>query len=244
MKLTTLMLILGVMLALPACGTEPEFDSVVVRRLLQEIRVDATRTRGYTGRAKLDERVMAVMAKVPRHEFVDTWNPDAAWENVPLGIGHGQTISQPFIVALMTDLIEPAARMRVLEIGTGSGYQAAILAELVAEVYTIEIIEPLAKAAQQRLARLGYDNVSVRHGDGFYGWPDEAPFDAIVVTAVAPEIPAPLLEQLKPGGKMILPVGEAHTGQNLVLVDKTADGSVTSRNVLPVLFVPLTGEHE
>ena len=133
--------------------------------------------------------------------------------------------------------------MRVLEIGTGSGYQAAVLGELVEAVFTIEIIEPLARTAEQRLARLGYDNVSVRYGDGFYGWPEKAPFDAIVVTAVAVEIPGPLLAQLKPGAKMILPVGEVHGGQNLVLVTKDANGEVTSRNVLPAMFVPLTGDH-
>jgi protein-L-isoaspartate(D-aspartate) O-methyltransferase len=236
-------ILLGIALAFPVCSAEPTFDSPVVSRLMQEIRADTASTEGYTGRAKLDARVMAVMEKVPRHEFVDTWNPDVAWENVPLTLGHAQTISQPFIVALMTDLIEPHQSMRVLEIGTGSGYQAAVLAELVAEVYTIEIIEPLAKTAEQRLARLGYDNISVLHGDGFYGWPAQAPFDAIIVTAVAPEIPAPLLAQLKPGGRMILPVGETHTGQNLVLVNKDLDGSVVSRNVLPVMFVPLTGDH-
>ncbi len=234
---------LGFAVACAVWGAEPSVDSVVVRRLMEEIRADTTLTRGYTGRSTLDARVMAVMEKVPRHEFVDSWNPDTAWANVPLSIGHGQTISQPFIVALMTDLIDPDPSMRVLEIGTGSGYQAAVLGELVAEVFTIEIIEPLAKTAKQRLARLGYDNVSVRHGDGFYGWPEKAPFDAIVVTAVAAEIPAPLLAQLKPGAKMILPVGEAHTGQNLVLVSKDLNGEVASRNVLPVMFVPLTGDH-
>jgi protein-L-isoaspartate(D-aspartate) O-methyltransferase len=236
-------ILLGCAVASCAYGAEPVVDSVVVRHLMEEIRADTTLTRGYTGRSVLDARVMAVMQKVPRHEFVDSGSPDAAWQNVPLSIGHGQTISQPFIVALMTDLIDPDSSMRVLEIGTGSGYQAAVLGELVEQVFTIEIIEPLARMAEQRLARLGYDNISVLHGDGFYGWPEQAPFDAIVVTAVAAEIPAPLLAQLKPGAKMILPVGEVHGGQNLVLVTKDANGEITSRNVLPVMFVPLTGDH-
>ncbi|MCZ6709348.1 MAG: protein-L-isoaspartate(D-aspartate) O-methyltransferase [Gammaproteobacteria bacterium] len=236
-------IILGCVVASSVYGAGPAVDSAVVSRLIKEIRADTTLTRGYTGRSVLDARVMAVMQKVPRHEFVDSGSPDVAWQNVPLSIGHGQTISQPFIVALMTDLIDPDSDMRVLEIGTGSGYQAAVLGELVEEVFTIEIIEPLARTAEQRLARLGYDNVTVRHGDGFYGWPEKAPFDAIVVTAVAEEIPAPLLAQLKRGGKMILPVGEVHGGQNLVLVTKDANGEVASRNVLPVMFVPLTGNH-
>ncbi|NIP13551.1 MAG: protein-L-isoaspartate(D-aspartate) O-methyltransferase [Pseudomonadales bacterium] len=220
-----------------------EPDELLKRRLMAEIRTDARRTEAYTGRSALDERVMAVMEAVPRHEFVDSWTPDAAWENVPLPIGHGQTISQPFIVALMTDFVEPQAAHRVLEIGTGSGYQAAVLAGLVAEVYTVEIIPDLARTATQRLARLGYDNVFVHVGDGFYGWPDKGPFDSIVVTAVAPEIPPPLLEQLSPGGRMILPVGEVNGGQNLVLVTKDDEGDITTRDVLPVMFVPLTGDH-
>ena len=211
-----------------------------INRLMQEIRADTAMTEGYTGRAQLDPKVMAAMESVRRSEFVDS---AAAWQNAPLPIGHGQTISQPFIVALMTDLIEPDPSHRVLEIGTGSGYQAAVLAKLVAHVFTVEIIEPLAKSAEQRLERLGYENVSVRHGDGFFGWPEEGPFDAIIVTAVAPEIPPPLLEQIKPGGRMILPVGPEHGGQNLVLVNKALDGEISTRNVLPVMFVPLTGDH-
>jgi len=224
-------------------GAVPEPESIVVRHLVAEIRADAKLTAGYTGRPELDARVVAAMAKVPRHEFVDTWSSDAAWENEALPIGHGQTISAPFIVALMTDLIEPRPQMRVLEVGTGSGYQAAVLAELVAEVYTVEIIEALAKTAEGRLQQLGYQNVSVLHGDGFFGWPEQAPFDAIIVTAVGPTIPDPLLAQLRPGGRMILPLGETNTGQNLVLVEKDLDGNVTRRNVLPVMFVPLTGDH-
>lgn len=218
-------------------------DDLLKRRLMAEIRADAKRTADYTGRSAIDERVMAALEAVPRNEFVESWSPGAAWENVPLPIGHGQTISQPFIVALMTDFVEPQPAHRVLEIGTGSGYQAAVLAGLVAEVYTVEIIPALAQTATERLQRLGYDNVFVRVGDGFYGWADKGPFDGIVVTAVAPEIPPPLLEQLRPGGRMILPVGEPNRGQNLVLVAKDPDGRVTTREVLPVMFVPLTGDH-
>jgi protein-L-isoaspartate(D-aspartate) O-methyltransferase len=232
-------LLMGATSALHAA--EPE--ELLKRRLMAEIRGDAKRTADYTGRSALDERVMAALEAVPRHEFVEAWSPGAAWENVPLPIGHGQTISQPFIVALMTDFVEPHPTHRVLEIGTGSGYQAAVLAGLVGEVYTVEIIPALAQPATERLHRLGYDNVFVRVGDGFYGWPEKGPFDGIVVTAVAPEIPAPLLEQLRPGGRMILPVGEVHGGQNLVLVSKDADGAVATRDVLPVMFVPLTGDH-
>jgi len=243
MYLKACRIVLWFALAFSASGAGSEPDSMAVRHLMAKIRADAQLTASYTGRAELDARVMATMAKVPRHEFVDTWNPEAAWENEALPIGHGQTISQPFIVALMTDLIEPRPQMRVLEVGTGSGYQAAVLAELVAEVYTVEIIEALAKTAEARLRRLGYQNVSVLHGDGFFGWPEQAPFDAIIVTAVGPTIPDPLLAQLRPGGRMILPLGETNTGQNLVLVDKDLDGKITRRNVLPVMFVPLTGDH-
>lgn len=211
--------------------------------LVEEIRADVRRTRIYTGRAALDEQVMAAMERVPRHEFVDPHLWRDAYENRPLPIGHGQTISQPYIVALMTDLLDPEPEDVVLEVGTGSGYQAAVLAELVAQVYTIEIVEPLAASATTRLQRLGYDNVTVAHADGYYGWDDHAPFDAIIVTAVGGQIPPPLIEQLKPGGKMILPVGGRFTAQYLVLVTKENDGRVTTRQLLPVSFVPLTGEH-
>jgi protein-L-isoaspartate(D-aspartate) O-methyltransferase len=180
---------------------------------------------------------------VPRHEFVPERLRRQAYANRPLPIGYGQTISQPYIVALMTDLVEPGADDRVLEIGTGSGYQAAVLATLVGEVYTIEIIEPLGLAARARLERLGYDNVEVRLGDGYYGWPERAPFDAIVVTAAASHVPPPLIQQLKPGGRMVIPVGSRFLVQQLVLVTKDADGRVTTRQLLPVRFVPLTGEH-
>jgi len=159
---------------------------------------------------------------------------------VPLPIGHGQTISQPYIVALMTDLLAPRKEDRVLEIGTGSGYQAAVLSHLVKSVYTIEIVAPLAAEARERLARLGYGNVEVRTGDGYKGWPEQAPFDAIMVTAGADEVPAPLVEQLKPGGRLVIPLGSGV--QRLTLVEKGADGRTRSREIIPVRFVPFTRE--
>ena len=183
------------------------------------------------------------MRAVPRHDFVDRFGVRAAYANRPLPIGHGQTISQPFIVALMTDLLEPQPEHRILEIGTGSGYQAAVLAALVKSVFTIEIIPALADSAAERLQSLGYENVSVRSGDGYFGWPDAAPFDGIIVTAVGPDIPEELLKQLKPGGRMVLPVGTQYTAQNLTVVTKGGDGSHTTKEVLPVAFVPLTGDH-
>lgn len=223
--------------------TEAAFDS---RRqaLLREIEQDVRDTAEYLNRRSLDPRVMAVLASVPRHEFVRPEDRDDAYENRPLPIGYGQTISQPYIVAVMTDLAEPGAGCRALEVGTGSGYQAAVLARLCDEVHTLEIVEPLGVGARERLTRLGYRNVEVKIGDGYYGWPDAAPFDVIVVTAVASHVPPPLLKQLEPGGRMVLPVGTRYTTQQLVLVHKREDGRVTTRQLLPVAFVPLTGGHD
>ncbi len=189
-----------------------------------------------------DPRVLAAMRKVPRHEFVPEHLADAAYEDHPLPIGYGQTISQPYIVALMTELLRLTPAAKVLEVGTGCGYQTAVLAEIAAEVYSVEIIEPLASESADRLQRLGYRNVHVKHADGYQGWPEQAPFDAIVVTAGADHIPPPLVEQLKPGGRMAVPVGQPHGEQMLVLVEKDADGNVSTRSVTPVLFVPLTRE--
>ncbi len=191
----------------------------------------------------MDEAIMAVIGKVPRHEFVPDAQRRHAYENRPLPIGFGQTISQPYIVALMTDLVEPEGDAVVLEIGTGSAYQAAILAELVAQVYTIEIIEPLHESATQRLERLGYDNVSTRLADGYYGWEEHAPFDAIVVTAAASHVPPPLIDQLRPGGRMVIPVGSRFMTQQLLLIEKTLDDEVITRQMGAVRFVPLTGKH-
>jgi len=213
-------------------------------RLLREIDRDVRDTAEYLNRRQLDPRVMAAVGAVPRHEFVRPQDRDLAYENRPLPIGHGQTISQPYIVAVMTDLLEPAEGCRALEVGAGSGYQAAVLSRLCAEVYSLEIVEPLGRQARERLARLDYRNVQVRIGDGYYGWPDAAPFDVIVVTAVAGHVPPPLLEQLKPGGRMVLPVGTPFTTQQLVRVRKLADGRITTQQLLPVAFVPLTGGHD
>jgi protein-L-isoaspartate(D-aspartate) O-methyltransferase len=187
-----------------------------------------------------DPAVLEAMRQVPRHEFVPAKHRDKAYQDTPLPIGHGQTISQPYIVAEMSRLLEPEAGDRVLEVGTGSGYQAAVLAELVDRVFTIEIIRPLAEEAEKRLARLEYDNVEVRRGDGYYGWPEHAPYDGIVVTAAAGEIPPPLVEQLKPGARMIIPVGPVFGAQSLMLVEKDAAGQVRTQSLMAVRFVPLT----
>lgn len=226
---------------LGAYAASPEEER---RALLEEIAEDVRDTAQYLSKRALDERVMRALGEVPRHEFVPADMRGHAYENRPLPIGHGQTISQPYIVAIMSDLVEPRPGCRALEIGTGSGYQAAVLARLCERVYTIEIIEALGSSARTRLARLGYDNVEVRVGDGYYGWTEQAPFDVILVTAVASHVPPPLVAQLKPGGRMILPVGSRFTPQQLVLVRKGADGKITTRQILPVAFVPLTGGHE
>ena len=201
-------------------------------------------TSGYLGRAVLSAPVLEAMQNVPRHEFVPDWLRSRAYQDRPLPIGHDQTISQPYIVAIMTDLLDLPPGCRVLDIGTGSGYQAAILAEICAAVYTIEIVEALGLEARARLERLGYENITVRIGDGFLGWPEQQPFDAIIVAAVTAELPPPLLEQLKPGGHMIIPLHSGARGQQLVLVEKQDDETVTRREILPVRFVPLTGDHD
>ncbi len=185
-----------------------------------------------------DERVLAAMRRVPRHRFVPESQAPFAYEDGPLPIGQGQTISQPYVVAFMTQALELSGDERVLEIGTGSGYQAAILSQLAREVWTIEIVEPLAEQARSTLARLGYPDIHVRCGDGYLGWPEHAPFDAIMVTAAPDHVPQPLLDQLAVGGRMIVPVGERE--QELVLVRRTAEGYVREE-VLPVRFVPMTG---
>lgn len=193
------------------------------------------------GRDISDPRVLAAMRAVPRHELVPENVRPLAYADRPLPIGYQQTISQPFIVAFMTEQLQPEALDRVLEIGTGSGYQAAVLAELVDEVYTIEIVEPLAHRATADLARLGYDNIHVRAGDGYLGWPEAAPFDAIIVTCAPEDIPTPLVEQLAEGGRMIIPVGPVGGVQELVLLEKR-DGKMKQREVMAVRFVPMTGQ--
>ncbi|MBW3595818.1 MAG: protein-L-isoaspartate(D-aspartate) O-methyltransferase [Planctomycetes bacterium] len=187
-----------------------------------------------------DERVLAAMGRVPRHRLVPEGLQDSAYEDRPLSIGHGQTISQPYVVALMTELAAPRRDCRALDVGTGSGYQAAVLAELCREVYSIEIVEPLARQARVRLAELGYDNVHVRHGDGYQGWPEKAPFDVIIVAAAPDHIPQPLIDQLAPGGRLVIPVGDYW--QELTVVEKGPQGEIETRTVAPVAFVPMTGE--
>ena len=211
--------------------------------MIREIEADVRRTSLQLDTEALDPRVMQALATVPRHALVPGSLQDVAYENRPLPIGHGQTISQPYIVAIMTDLLKLTPADKVLEVGTGSGYQAAILAELVDRVYTIEIIEALGQQARAGLGALGYENITVRIGDGYYGWQEQAPFDAIVVTAAASHIPPPLIEQLKNGGRMIVPVGSRFMVQQLVLVEKDLQGEVVTRQILPVRFVPLTGSH-
>jgi protein-L-isoaspartate(D-aspartate) O-methyltransferase len=209
--------------------------------LLDEIREEVRDTSQLTGRSALEQRVMEALRQTPRDEFVPHELRYGAYANRPLPIGHGQTISQPYVVALMTDLIRPRPEDVVLEIGTGSGYQAAILSQLVKQVYSMEIVEELAGQASQRLQRLGYDNVEVRTGNGRLGWPEHAPYDAIIVTAAAIRVPPALIEQLKPGGTLVIPVGGQHVAQDLLVITKQGDGSVEEKHVLPVVFVPLTG---
>ena len=193
---------------------------------------------------EISPAVLEAMREVPRHELVPAKVRDDAYENHPLFIGHGQTISQPYIVALMTSLARPAKDHVVLEVGTGSGYQAAVLSRLVARVYTIEIVEPLAQEAAANLKRIGYDNVMVRAGDGYKGWAEHAPFDAIVVTAAANHVPQPLVDQLKRGGRLVIPVGGTSMSQNLMVIEKDERGKAHNRAIIPVRFVPLTGEGE
>ena len=211
------------------------------RSMLDAIARLTSQTVESTGVDAIDPAVMAAIDRVPRHEFVPEELESSAYANRPLPIGHGQTISQPYIVALMTHLLEVEQGGRVLEIGTGSGYQAAVLAELAADVHTIEIVEPLAEQATRRLVRLGYDDARTRLGDGYFGWPEAAPFDAIIVTAAAAHVPPPLVKQLAPGGVLVIPVGEPFAVQMLLLVRKRASGEVSVRQILPVRFVPLTG---
>ena len=213
--------------------------AVARQRLLAEIDATYADTRAETGLAAMSAPVRAAMGKVERHRLVPASQLSLAYRNHPLPIGQGQTISQPYIVALSTDLLEPQPRHVVLESGTGSGYQAAVLAEVVARVYSIELLPELGRAAAAKLAELGYANVEVRIGDGYAGWPEKAPFDGIVVTAAAPRIQQALIDQLKPGGRMVIPVGEDGGRQDLLLVSKGADGAVATRKVLPVRFVPL-----
>ncbi len=213
------------------------------QQMVSAIEDDVHLTERHINKKSFNQIVMQAMNTVPRHEFVPAEMRDKAYENRPLPVGYGQTISQPYIVALMTDLLQPQSDQRVLEIGTGSAYQAAVLSRLVAQVYSIEIIEELGKSSSKLLTRLGYDNVETRIADGYNGWPQYAPFDSIIVTAAISHIPPPLVQQLKKGGRMIIPVGTRFQTQYLTLVEKDLQGEVTTRQLLPVIFVPFTGGH-
>ena len=214
-----------------------------VQQMIGDIEAEVAYTRRMTGRDSLDPRVMEAIRQVPRDEFVPENMRRMAFANGPLPIGYGQTISQPYIVALMTDLVRPREDSVVLEVGTGSGYQTAVLSLLVRRVYSCEIVPELAQEAESRLQRLGFENVEVRAGDAYYGWEEHAPFDGILVTAAAIDVPLPLIEQLRPGGRMVIPVGRPYGHQELCLVEKDPLGKVVRRAVLGVAFVPLTGEH-
>lgn len=244
-RLTVMLAVIWAVIGTPevAVGDENRDYKAMRDRLVNEIKHDIYRTRHYIGVDELDPAVLQAIGKVERHEFVPDELRDEAYANHPLPIGSGQTISQPYIVALMTQLLEVDGSARVLEVGTGSGYQAAVLGEIVDEVYTIEIVETLAERAEANLSRLGYDNVHVRHGDGMLGWPEHAPFDGIIVTAAGLEIPRTLIDQLATGGRMVMPVGGQLETQQLMVVTKNEDGSVTERATIPVRFVPITGDH-
>ena len=222
--------------------TEKEYDKAR-QSMVKTIKKETKHTSRYLGRNTLDKKVIDAVGKVKRHKFVPENYRVNAYDNRPLPIEHGQTISQPYIVAAMTELLDLKESDRVLEVGTGSGYQAAVLAHIVKKVYTLEIIEPLGLEAKERLKTLGYKNIEVQIGDGYYGLKNKAPFDAIIVTAAAGQIPSPLLKQLKPGGRMVIPVGSQFYVQQLVLVKKDTKGKITLRQIIPVRFVPLTGEH-
>ena len=213
------------------------------QQMLSSIEDDVKITAQYINKESFDKLVLQAMNTVPRHEFVPENMRSVAYENRPLPIGYGQTISQPYIVALMTDLLQPQPDQRVLEIGTGSGYQAAVLSQLVADVFSIEIVEELGKSSTQLLTRLGYDNIETRIADGYDGWLQHAPFDSIIVTAAISHIPPPLVKQLKNGGRMVIPVGTRFQTQYLTLVEKDKQGKVTTQQLLPVIFVPFTGAH-
>lgn len=246
MKFVTAIGLATLLTVLPAghSGSLRAQDWAALRRgMVAAIRADVIATRNYIGKGSLRPEVLAVLGRVPRHAFVPEDVRPAAYDNRPLPIGFGQTISQPYIVALMTDLLEPGPTDRVLEVGTGSGYQAAVLAELVAHVYSIEIIPQLARRAAERFGRLGYQNIETREDDGYFGWSHAAPFDGIVVTAAADHVPPPLVRQLKPGGRMVIPVGQRFSVQQLLLITKTREGEIETRQILPVRFVPLTGAH-
>jgi protein-L-isoaspartate(D-aspartate) O-methyltransferase len=218
-------------------------DTAMLRQLLHSIASDEAREtmvrEQIAGRGIRDPRVIEALRQVPRHLFIPTPVRARAYDDGPVAIGHGQTISQPYIVALMTELVRPQSGDRVLEIGAGSGYQAAVLSRLVAHVYTIELEDTLARSAETLLRELRYENITVRHGDGYNGWPEHAPFDIVIVTAAPEHVPQPLIDQLKPGGRLIVPVGPRSCVQQLQLIERDASGAVRTTDVAPVMFVPL-----
>lgn len=227
----------------PLVAHEAEYASVR-QRLLEQVVAETRETGDLTGCYELSEAVLRALVTVPRHRFVPVEQVGFAYVDKPLSIGHGQTISQPFIVALMTELLQPDSQATVLEVGTGSGYQTAMLAGLVRRVYSIERIPELAEAAERRLRELGYSNVEIRDGDGGLGWEEQAPFDGIMVTAAAATVPPALIRQLKPGGRLVIPVGEPYRSQDLRVMSKDEQGRVETRSVLPVVFVPLVRDRE
>lgn len=234
-------LITALAMAATATPAQPnEADLTPMDRMIAEIQADARRTARHTGRMQIGTPVIDALRDTPREDFVPARTRSLAYANHPLPIGHGQTISQPFIVAIMTDVLEVESHHRVLEIGTGSGYQAAVLSHLAADVYSIEIVPELAVEARGRLKAQGYANVDVRIGDGWYGWPEHAPFDAVIVTAVADEVPPALVEQLTDNGRLVMPLGDTDGFQELIVYSKR-DGETTK--LFPVRFVPLTGDH-
>ena len=212
-----------------------------IEEMIRDIEMEVAATRRYIGKAALNPLVMAALTVVPRHAFMPESMRQLAYENTPVSIGCGQTLSQPYIVALMTDLLDPQPDDSILEVGTGSGYQAAVLSLLVKRVYSTETIAMLANQAKARLHQLDYPNVEVQVCDGYYGWAAHAPFDGIIVTAAAPHIPRPLVDQLKPGARLVIPIGAPYTGQMLVVIEKALDGTLSQQDILSVVFVPLTG---
>lgn len=214
-----------------------------LQRMLSDIEMEVALTQDLIGKQALDQRVMAAMRQVPRHKFIPDTLRYRAYDNGPLPIGAGQTISQPYIVALMSDLLNPEPDDVMLEIGTGSGYQSSVLSCLVKQVYSLEIIPELVEQAQDRLNELGYHNVTVRTGDGYFGWPEHAPYDGIIVTAAAPQIPQALIDQLRVGARLVIPVGFPHYYQELKVLEKKSDGDIEVRDILGVSFVPMTGDH-
>jgi len=244
MSVKFIIILLFAQLALITNGPAIADEYALLRQqMVAVIKDDVQLTSKYINKKSLSKDVLHAMNTVPRHEFVPSSMHNKAYENRPLPIGYGQTISQPYIVALMTDLLQPRPGQHVLEIGTGSGYQAAVLSQLVESVYSIEIIEELGQSSSRLLTRLGYNNIKTRIADGYNGWSQHAPFDSIIVTAAISHIPPPLVQQLKKGGRMVIPVGTRFQTQYLTLVEKDLQGSVTTQQLLPVIFVPFTGKH-